>query len=83
MVFEENKNLIFLEAIELTCKISRKRPSPLQGGRTKTWVAAILNTIISILILEEVKEEEYSREKDLQRRERLKKYESKTIYRKI
>ena len=64
MVFEENKNLIFLEAIELTCKLSRKRPSPLQGGRTKTWVVAILNTIISILIIEEVKEEEYSREKE-------------------
>ncbi len=63
MVFEENKNLIFLEAIELTCKLSRKRPSPLKGGRTKTWVVAILNTIISILIIEEVKEEEYSREK--------------------
>lgn len=57
MVFEENKNLIFLEAIELTCKLSRKRPSPLKGGRTKTWVVAILNTIISILIIEEVKEE--------------------------
>ena len=31
---------------------------------TKTWVVAILNTIISILIIEEVKEEEYSREKE-------------------
>ena len=48
----------------MTCKLSRKRPSPLQGRRTKTWVVAILNMIISILIIEEVKEEEYSREKE-------------------
>lgn len=46
---DENLNDNFKDkAIELTCKLSRKRPSPLQGGRTKTWVAAILNAIMEI-----------------------------------
>lgn len=46
---DENLNDNFKDkAIELTCKLSRKRPSPLQSGRTKTWVAAILNTITEI-----------------------------------
>ena len=46
---DENLNENFKDkAIELTCKLSRKRPSPLQSGRTKTWGAAILNMIMEI-----------------------------------
>jgi hypothetical protein len=29
----------------LTAKLSRKRPSPLEGGRINTWAAAITHTI--------------------------------------
>lgn len=46
---DENLNDNFKDkAIELTCKLSRKRPSPLESGRTKTWAAAILNIIMEI-----------------------------------
>ncbi|MEG0844147.1 MAG: DUF6398 domain-containing protein [Romboutsia sp.] len=46
---DENLNDNFKEkAIELTSKLSRKRPSPLNTGRSKTWSAAILDTIMKV-----------------------------------
>lgn len=36
------------KAIELTNKLSRKRPSPLSSGRAKTWAGGILDTIMKI-----------------------------------
>lgn len=46
---DENLNENFKEkAVELTSKLSRKRPSPLNSGRAKTWAAGILDTIMKI-----------------------------------
>ena len=46
---EENLNENFKDkAVELTCKLARKRPSPLNSGRAKTWSSAILDTIMKV-----------------------------------
>lgn len=46
---EENLNEKFKDkAIELTCKLARKRPSPIKLGKSKTWASGILDTIMKV-----------------------------------
>ena len=62
---EENLNENFKDkAIELTSKLSRKRPSPLNKGRAKTWASGILDTIMKINFIYDPENPLYMMKKD-------------------
>ena len=49
----------------LTAKLSRKRPSPLEGGRINTWAAAIVHTVGRVNFLFDKSQTPYMRADDL------------------
>jgi hypothetical protein len=51
----------------LTAKLSRKRPSPLEGGRINTWAAAIVHTIGRVNFLFDRSQTPHVRADDLAR----------------
>ena len=51
----------------LTAKLSRKRPSPLEGGRINTWAAAIVHTVGRVNFLFDKSQTPHMRADDLAR----------------
>jgi hypothetical protein len=49
----------------LTAKLSRKRPSPLEGGRINTWAAAIVHTVGRVNFLFDKSQTPHMRADDL------------------